>query len=134
MSAREWTLIIDWLGRPTLANKVHNMHYRAVSADRKRWREAGCQAARLAKVRPCDAVTLECWGRYPSGRLPDADAVAPSLKGVIDGLVDAAVVTDDDGTRVRAITYRAPVVTRGLPAALVVVITECAPVSAPTEE
>ena len=47
---RSWTLTVDHLGRPTTTNKAHNMHHRAVSTDRKRWREAGCVLARAAGI------------------------------------------------------------------------------------
>lgn len=118
----EWLFIVDHLGRPTTANKAHNMHHRAVSADRKRWREAGFALAAVKGIPTCEAITVECWGRYPNrAALPDADAIAPALKGFLDGLVDAGVVADDSGAFVRSITYRAPVVEPGDPAMVVLV-------------
>ena len=122
MSAGTWLLVADFLGRPTTTNKAHNMHHRAVSADRKRWRTAGAQLARVSRVPACEAITVACWGRYPNrSSLPDADAVAPALKGFLDGLVDAGVVPDDDGRYVHAITYRRPEVAAGQPALCVLV-------------
>jgi hypothetical protein len=74
-----------------------------------------------------DAIAVEAWGRYPDRRsLPDADAIAPALKGFLDGLVDAGLVVDDSGSYVHKITYCAPVVGAGQPAALVVRVTEVA--------
>lgn len=117
----QWEFVVDHLGRPTTTNAVHRMHHHEASAHRKLWREAGCVLGRAQKVTRCDAITLECWGRYPDRRsLPDADAIAPALKGFLDGLVDAGLVDDDSGSFVHAITYRAPVVGAGQPAALVV--------------
>ena len=122
MSADSWTLVVD-LGRPTTTNRAHNMHHRAVSKDRKQWREAGCLLARAGKLPKLDRIHVEAWGRYPDRRsLPDPDGVAPALKGVLDGLVDAGVVADDSGEFVASVTYRTPVVEAGALPALVVVV------------
>jgi hypothetical protein len=122
-----WEFVVDHLGRPTTTNRAHQMHHRQVSADRKEWRKAGFVLGRAQKVTRCDAITVECWGRYPDRRsLPDADAIAPALKGFLDGLVDAGLVVDDSGSYVHKITYCAPVVGAGQPAALVVRVTEVA--------
>lgn len=121
MSSQCWTLIVDHLGRPTTTNKAHNMHYRAVSADRKRWRKAGCVLAREAQVPALESVNVLCWGRYPDRRsLPDPDGIAPALKGVLDGISDAGVVSDDNGDFVKATIYLPPVVVKGCKPALVV--------------
>jgi hypothetical protein len=122
---RSWTLTVDHLGRPTTTNKAHNMHHRAVSTDRKRWREAGCVLARAAGIPALGRIEVEAWGRYPDRRsLPDPDGIAPALKGVLDGLVDACVVPDDSGVFVAAVTYRAPLVLAGLAPALIVSVRE----------
>lgn len=116
-----WEIVVDHLGRPTTTNQAHNMHYRSVSADRKKWREAGQVLARAAKIPKLAAAKVVCWGRYPDRRsLPDADGVAPALKGVLDGIVDAGVLPDDNGTYVHEIAYRPPVVEKGALPALVV--------------
>lgn len=60
---------------------------------------------------------------YPTSRsLPDADATAPSVKGVIDGLVDAGIIDDDGPTHLHAVTYEAPRVVTGCTPAVVVQI------------
>ena len=121
----EWTLTVDMLGRPTTTNAAHQWHHYKVSADRKRWRDAGSALARLAGVPQLAACELEVTARYPDRRsLPDPDGVAPAVKGVIDGIVDAGVIVDDSGLFVASITYHAPVVAPGLPAALLVTIRE----------
>jgi crossover junction endodeoxyribonuclease RusA len=117
---RSWLLVIPM--RPTLTNAVHNMHFRKASAERKKWRGMGLALAEQAKVPACTAIEVTCWGVYPGGRLPDPDAVAPSLKGVLDGLVDAGVVPDDTGEWVKAITYLPAVKEKGVDAALHVLI------------
>ena len=117
---RSWLLVVPM--RPTLTNAVHNMHYRKASADRKLWRLHGEAGAIAAGIPACDAIEITCWGVYPGGRLPDPDACAPSLKGVLDGLVDAGVVPDDTGEWVKAITYLPAVKEKGVDAALHVLI------------
>ena len=125
MTAPSWLITVDMLGRPTTTNKAHNMHHRAVSADRKAWREAGRVLAVAARIPSLERIEVEAWGRYPDRRwLPDPDGIAPALKGVLDGLVDACVVPDDSGDHVAAVTYRAPVVEAGCRPALVVRVTE----------
>lgn len=109
-----WSIDIDWLGRAPTNNEVHRLHYQQASKLRKEWREAGCMAARLAHIPSLPAVRVTCWGHYPNRRsLPDPDAVAPTLKAVLDGLVDARVIVDDTGAYVHAVTYEAPRVVPG---------------------
>lgn len=117
---RSWLLVIPM--RPTSTNAVHNWHYRKVSADRKKWRGMGAAAAETAAIPPLASMKVTCWGVYPGGRLPDPDACAPSLKGVLDGIVDAGVIPDDTGEWVKAITYLPAVKERGVDAALHVLI------------
>lgn len=123
MTARSWLLVIPM--RPTLTNAVHNMHFRKASADRKKWRAMGLHLAELAQVPPLASIEVTCWGVYPGGRLPDPDACAPSLKGVLDGIVDAGVIPDDTGEWVKAITYLPAVKEKGVDAALHVLIEDC---------
>jgi crossover junction endodeoxyribonuclease RusA len=119
----KWTLTVDMLGRPTTTNRAHQLHHHAVSADRKQWRKAGCILARQANIPPLDRCEIEVTARYPDRRsLPDPDGVAPAAKGVIDGLIDAGIVPDDSGDYVASITYHAPVVAPGKPAALLVTV------------
>lgn len=117
---QSWLLIVPQ--RPTLTNQAHNWHYRKVSADRKKWRAMGHALAELANVPACGSIEVTCWGAYPGGRLPDPDACAPSLKGVLDGIVDAGVIPDDTGEYVKAITYLPAVKEKGIDAALHVLI------------
>ncbi len=121
---RRYELVIDTRGRPTTQNKVHNMHYREVSADRKGWREDTATLARAARIPAHAAIEVEAWGRYPDRRsLPDADAIAPAVKGAIDGLVDAGIIPDDSAAYLHGVTYRPPKINSGAPPALILVIT-----------
>lgn len=117
-------LVVDFLGRPLLANQVHQMHHREVSKHRKQYREAGARLARLHKLGTHQAVTVTAWAEYPNRRsLPDADAIAPGVKGFIDGIVDAGVIPDDGPDHVTSVTYLAPKVRPGATPALCITIT-----------
>jgi len=104
----QFVLVCDWLGRPTTANKAHNMHHHAVSHDRRQWREAGLQLARVNKVPAMAGASFDVQAIYRRGPMPDTDAVAPAFKGFLDGLVDAGVLPGDTGAFVRSVRYLAP--------------------------
>lgn len=122
---REWTLVIDSLGRPLLANAAKKLHPVAETKARGRWRDTAMLLAiqaRIPKRLPQIDVTVQA--RYGSRRSPsDCDATAPSVKGVIDGLVRAGVIADDCPPYVASVTYRAPLVGTGLRDALIVTVT-----------
>jgi hypothetical protein len=44
------------------------------------------------------------------GRLPDADAISPTVKAIVDGLVDAGILEDDGPRFVLGYDYDAPAV------------------------
>jgi Holliday junction resolvase RusA-like endonuclease len=118
------TIVVDHLGRPPTTNRLRTVHYRVRAATDKEWRDAGCILARQAKVPKMSACTVSVHGRYPTrSSLPDLDGIAPALKAVLDGIVDAGVLTDDRYPFVQRITYDPPVIAKGQPAALVVTLT-----------
>lgn len=104
-SPPDHVLVFDFMGRPWLANQAHQMHHREVSATRKEWSNAAIQLARIGKLGRHQAITLVVWTCYPSGTLPDPDAPQPATKGVLDGLVRAGVIPDDNGDHVQGILY-----------------------------
>jgi len=126
MSGHE--LVIDFCGRPLLANASHRMHPQEASRARRVWRDAACRLAQVRRIPHYEQITVTTWAEYPSRRsLPDCDGIAPSVKGAIDGLVLAGVITDDGPRFVRSITYLAPVVKPGATPALVVRVDEVQP-------
>lgn len=59
--------------------------------------------------------------------LPDADAIAPMAKSVLDGIVDAKIMPDDKGQHVPLVGYGRPEIDRTLKPkmrALMVVLTD----------
>lgn len=119
---RSWTLVVDCCGRPVLSN--NRLHHYVKAQQIKPWREAGCVLARKAQVPRLRSVHIDVWGRYPNRKTPDVDAVAPTLKAVLDGIVDAGVIPDDKPPFVESITFWAPKVEAGKPPALIVRLTE----------
>lgn len=120
-----YSLTVDWLNRPPTTNKHRTLHHHQRARVDAEWREAGAMAARIAMVPKLGSVRVTCWGRYPDRRaLPDPDGVAPALKAVLDGIVEAGVLVDDRFPFVQAVTYEAPRVVKGEPAGLVVELAE----------
>lgn len=120
-AGRTYQLDVD-VGRPLLSNA--RIHHMAKATIVKEWRTTARWLAVQARVPALPRVSVACWGRYDTRVLPDVDAVAPTLKAVLDGIVDARVLVDDKAPFVQAITYRAPVYDKGCRPALVVVLTD----------
>lgn len=112
-----WTFTIDWMGRAHLANAERNVHHHQSAKIRKAWREAGIQGCRMAKVpKGLDRIGILFQPIYPKGPLPDPDAIHPTAKGIIDGIVTGkskdpgyGVVPDDNGTHVAYVCFLAPI-------------------------
>lgn len=118
-----WTFEISWLGRPQTMNAERNTHYYASNKIRQDWRGAAITSCRIAKVpKGLARVGLIFEPIYDKGPLPDPGALAPTIKGIIDGIVIGrdktnpgyGVVADDDGNHVGYVAELAPVVDRRL--------------------
>lgn len=111
-------------GRPPTQNQRRRQHWSRQSKSARVWKHAGAVLARAHRIPTLTAVTVECWGRYPDRRsLPDPDGLAPGLKAVLDGIVQAGVIPDDTPAHVRGVTYLPAVIAPG-PPGLIVRITE----------
>ena len=111
-----YELVIDWCGRPLVSNKANKMHWAAVGRERTVWGNAAIQAAQIAKLpKPLGRVSIEITAEYPTARsLPDADGLAPTVKGLLDGLVRGGYLPDDSAAWVSSTRCLAPVVDRSL--------------------
>lgn len=91
-------------GRTLTANKRPHWSYRA--AVTREWRQEACQLARAARVPRLDRAAIRVdvlprtRGRY------DPNNVSPMSKAIVDGLVDAGVLDDDDATRLDGPDHR----------------------------
>lgn len=117
-----YELTIDWMGRPHTSNDERRLHYRQLSRIHRSWREAGAQAAMLAKLpKGLGPSIVTFQAMYGNRVMTDAGAIAPTGKCVIDGLVDWGCWPDDNSTWVTEERYKAPVL--GHVNALLVTIT-----------
>ncbi len=124
--SRAWTFTIDQLGRPLLSNKARKMHQIAETNVRIQWRDATILLAYQKRIpKGLGSIDVVAQARYRTRRSPsDCDATAPTVKGVIDGLVKAGVIVDDKAPFVASVCYLAPLVGTGLPDGLIVTVVE----------
>lgn len=132
----EYELVIDWMGRPLLANQVHRMHWAAVGRERTAWGDAAIQAARITGLpKPIGRVDITVHAEFPDRRnLPDPDGISPTVKGVIDGLVRGGYLTGDTRTHVASTRCGEPIVDRGLNRPTLVITLAPAPPSPQDEK
>lgn len=67
----------------------------------KAWREQAALKARAAKIPRLERVHIVCKLRFGDNRRRDPGNWAPTAKAIVDGLVDAHVVPDDNHKHVR---------------------------------
>lgn len=83
-----------------LINANHRTHWRAKAKKTAHWREvghvAGMAALRNGLLVPMERAHLTAWFSWPDARRRDVGNLAPTIKGLVDGLVDAGVLPDDD--------------------------------------
>jgi hypothetical protein len=118
-----WTLVLDMLGRPLTANGQHKRHPVAATRDRQPWRDCALNLALAQRIPRLERIAVTVQARYCTRRSPaDIDASAPSVKGVLDGLVLAGVIPDDCPPFVASLTYLDPLLGTGLRDALIVTV------------
>lgn len=107
-----YTVRID--DRPFTVNTWRNWHHRVKATHTKRWRKAGCVAAREAQIPRLDVVDVVVHTYLKDRRsIQDTGASFCAYKAALDGIVDAGVLEDDDPRFVRDVTFRAPVIGEG---------------------
>lgn len=122
--ARGWVVVIPdpgvgWIN----ANRPENRYARARRI--KAWRQAAAQYARGARVPRLQRAHLLVTFHHQDTRRRDADNLAPTVKAVVDGLVDAHVLPDDSDRYLLGPDKRTgEPVARHRPVRMVVVITE----------
>lgn len=62
----------------------------------KEWRQSGGWAARAAQIPKASRVRVVATVLVPDGRRRDPGNYAPTAKAVVDGMVDALVIPDDN--------------------------------------
>lgn len=79
-------------------NLNHRKHWRATAQLVKGWRQAGQLASQY--VGEHGPSTIQCCFPVKDRRRRDPHNLAPTVKALIDGLVDSGVFRDDDSTQV----------------------------------
>lgn len=96
-------------GRPALINKERSKHWREHRAATKALRTEACLRALSARLSDLGAVEVYSYPTYATRRSwPDVGAWAPSVKAILDGLVDAEVLSGDGPDVVVALHFYAP--------------------------
>lgn len=94
MSARTWRLTIPapagWL------SSNHRRDRRAETPDRRTWRDTAGWHARAAKIPPLERAHITAWLHFGDKRRRDPANFYPTIKAVVDGLVDVGLLPDDD--------------------------------------
>ncbi|MFG3340568.1 hypothetical protein [Glycomyces sp. NPDC048151] len=104
--ADSWTLTIPAPTQWVSAND--RSHWQSKARLVKIWREAGALHARAAKLPHIDTpVHITGWVCRTDTRRADAHNRILTVKAVIDGLVDAGILDDDNDKHVTAVTMRA---------------------------
>jgi len=81
-------------GLPKLLNASSGSHYRAVAAERRKWKLLVKQIT-LGQVPPEPWRRAEVTVTRYSARCPDYDGLVSGAKSVIDGLTEAGIILDD---------------------------------------
>lgn len=89
-------------------NKYRVLHFRARAAYDKHWRSTFYLLAMHAHIPAQTAVTITVAQTCKHHSMPDPGANYPTAKAAIDGLVDAGVIADDNGTYVKYLGFAAP--------------------------
>ncbi len=85
------------------------MHWRERASRTKRLRRRGWLEARRNGLLPMRRVFLTAHVQYANGGRADPANAYPTVKALVDGLVDFGVLTDDDSKHLPAMTFkRAP--------------------------
>lgn len=105
-SGREFQIRVN--RRPMTLNAERKLHHMARAKQVRELREYGAWLATQQNVPALKAIYVDV-EPHLRGNLQDADACHPTVKALIDGLVDAGVLADDTPDIVLAIRYVAPV-------------------------
>lgn len=128
MSAARHRLVVDTVGKPHTSNDERQKHRMVTAKAHKAWREGAAELAMATRFpRRLPPCRVHAYARYPGGVLPDIGAIAPTVKCIIDGLVDYGCWPDDTPTWVVSEVYGPPERVPGEPYAVVVILEEVSP-------
>ena len=91
---RTWRL--EFPPRQKLLNMNDRLHFRAKAAITRQLRGDACWLARVWKVPALRRARVDFIYEPPRRGRRDSDNWAPTVKALVDGIVDAGVLPDDD--------------------------------------
>jgi hypothetical protein len=96
-------------GRPIPINRLSRASWFQAAAEIKLWRELFGWQAKAQRIKKFEQPVIIWAHTTMPGRLADPGHATIAVKGAVDGLVDAGVLTDDSPPYVRALCFAAPV-------------------------
>ena len=98
---------LEMPARLELVSANDRLHWAVRNRRGQQLRKAAWALARQARIPLLERAVITAEYQPPLiSRLRDADNLAPSVKYLIDGLVDAGVLPDDNARHVTQVTYR----------------------------
>ena len=101
---RTWLLTFSAPAELLTLNKRH--HWRTRAKLTRKWRELAAVVARVGRVPTLRQARIEVAFIHPTNRRRDAHNLYPTYKAIVDGLVDAKVLPDDDDAHLVSHTIR----------------------------
>lgn len=103
--------VLEVWGEMWTSNKERTLHHFTRAKKVKEWRTASCVAAKARRIPKMKAVEIRFIPhRLDKRGMADTGGHFPVAKAMIDGLVDAHILTGDGPDTVRRLIFEAPVV------------------------
>lgn len=105
------TYVLEVWGDMWTLNKERTLHHFARAKKVKEWREAACVSGIARKIPKMKAVEIRFTPHRRNRQgMADTGGHFPVAKAMIDGLVDAGILTGDGPDTVRRLIFEAPIV------------------------
>ncbi|MCD2099600.1 RusA family crossover junction endodeoxyribonuclease [Rhodococcus qingshengii] len=101
-----YTLTVDIRKPPLTANEMRRAHYRTIAQKKKEAAEPVAWLVRQHQIPMLERVDVTVTWFAPDARRRDSDSLGPYCKAVLDALVAAQVLRDDDSRYVRQTAMR----------------------------
>jgi len=102
--------VLEVWGEMWTSNKERTLHHFTRAKKVKEWRTASCVAAKARRIPKMKAVEIRFIPhRLDKRGMADTGGHFPVAKAMIDGLVDARILTGDGPDTVRRLIFEAPV-------------------------
>lgn len=105
------TYTLEVWGEMWTLNRERTLHHFTRAKKVKEWRDAACVAAKARRIPKMKSIEVRFTPHRENRRgLADVGGHFPVVKAMIDGLVDAGILTGDGPDTVRRLIFEAPVV------------------------